>query len=281
MNVGCRTARLVGLLVMFPAALHAQAGRADLRYVAPLPAVVTFTTVDSLHNTISGLPMADMKMSGTMHATNELRFVPVENGFAVTATLLQMSGAMTTPMGSVPLDASDITLDDFTIGVRGPDNMAAGPGAVPNANASPADLMGTSRAMSGLIRVPGRELRIGESWGDTLHVPQTVEELTVEMTFVSRGTYASDSIVAGRILNVLRITSEVTLEMTGAAHGMTIGHSMHMTTEETVLWDSARHIPLYRDAVTQTRSEAFTPQQDMPLHTVGRLRSIATAEPQG
>lgn len=283
MYVGRRTLVAALLVLLTAASARAQDGRADLRYVAPLPAVVSFTTVDTLESTTSGFPMGDMKTTGTIHSVSELRFTPVDDGFAVTATLRELSGVMNTPMGSMPLSIDDGVAVELTMGTTGPDpeDMPASFSATPAPGASAAEMMGPARAVAGIIGLPGRELRLGESWADTVHMSPTVEGMTMEMTIVTHGTYAADTIVDGRTLNVLRISGEMTTKATGSMQGTEINQDMTSTSDDTVLWDSARHIPLFRRGVSEMRSESLLPQQGMTIRMSATTRSVTTAEPQG
>lgn len=187
------------------ASAQGQAGTADLRYVQPLPSSVTFTSVDSISNTM-GMPTG--------------------------------------------------------------------------AGASVGDMIGSARAMSGLLPLPGRELRIGESWADTVHATPTVEgtEFEVDVTFA--GTYVSDTMVDGRHLNILRFETTLVSELNGTMQGMEVSQKMTSTTSEIVLWDSALHSVVHRDGTTETATEMYLPAQDMSMNSRGRSRSITTTQPQ-
>src|SRR5690606_29860227 len=108
MHAATRTALVLSLLLTAAAAsAHAQSGRADLRYVAPLPSAVLFTTIDTIESTMNGLPTGSMTTRGSLQSTSELRFDTGSGDVVVTATLKEMSGQMSSPMGSMPIDASE------------------------------------------------------------------------------------------------------------------------------------------------------------------------------
>lgn len=277
-----RTVLIASLLLPVAAAsAQAQAGRADLRYASPLPPVVLFTTVDSIENTMSGLPTGAMTTRGALQSTSELRFSAGPDGIGVTATLKKMSGAMSTPMGSMPMDAGEGQPLELTIAATGPDPDAMGtvPGMA-GVGSSPGEVIGAARAVSGLIRVPGRALALGEMWTDTVHATPEEDGMTMDLTVVTRGTYASDTVVDGRTLNVLRITSELTSKASGNVQGMDVTQDMQATTDELVLWDSALHIPVFRDGVTRTSMDMLMPLNAMTMKMSGRTRSITSAQPQ-
>jgi hypothetical protein len=158
------------------ASAQAQAGTADLRYVQPLPSSVTFTSVDSISNTM-GMPTGEMTVTGSIRSVSELRFTPDGDSIVVTATLRELTGAMSTPMGEMPVEAGEAEPVEFRMSTTGidPEEWATTSGGGPQAGASVGDMIGSARAMSGLLPLPGRELRIGESWADTVHATPTVD----------------------------------------------------------------------------------------------------------
>lgn len=257
-------------------------GRADLRYVAPIPGVVVVTGTDSVSTTMSGMPMGDMTTTGYIRSVSELRFSSEADGLMLTGTLRELSGVMNTPMGEMPMNASAAEPVQVRLGARGPDpeelmkaQVAAG---MPN---SPEDGLASQRALAALLMLPGRELRVGETWTDTTRLSPTIEGMQTDVTVITRGTYTGDTIVGGRTLNVLDITSEMTNRVSGSMQGMDMTQTMTAETRERVLWDSARHVALHRDGTSDIRSEIAVPAQGMTLNMKGRSRSIVVAEPQG
>jgi hypothetical protein len=280
MNGVCRstlTATIV--LLLTAAAADAQTGRADLRYVAPLPATVTFTTVDTVTSTVSGTPAGDISTTGVIHSVSELRFAPAAEGFVVTATLKALNGVMSTAMGDEPVESGEGEPVEFRLGVTGADmeELSRSLGATPEAATSPGEVLGSGRAMAGLMNLPGRELRLGETWVDTLRLAPVVEGLQTTMEIVSRGVYAADTTVDGRTLNVLRVTSELTSNLSGAVQGMNITQKATSSTEETVLWDSARRMPLVREATGRMLTESFISDYGITMIMNAHTRSHTTA----
>lgn len=101
------------------------------------------------------------------------------------------------------------------------------------------------------------------------------------MVVVTHGTYTGDTVLDGRLLNVLRISTEMTLRMHGTLQGMNMTQDMTTSTDERVLWDSSIHLPVSKDATGTFRSELSFSQQGMTMVTTGSTRSITTAQPQG
>lgn len=259
----------------------ADAQTADLRYVAPLPSAVTFTTTDSVSNTIMGMPPGPMTTSGAMHGISRVRFVPTDSGLSISINLVELTGSMSTPMGDVPLEVGESEAVSLMLDERGPDEAAllAAMGARPTGG-SPENQFGPQRGLSGLVRVPGRSLRAGETWTDSMTISTDVEEMKVEGVMKLRGTYAGDTIVDGLTLNVLRIESEMTSTTSGTTEGMQVKQDLASTGQGTILWDSSRHIPLRSDITADIRANTNMPAAGMSFDMTIRTRSITTAQPE-
>lgn len=285
-----RVRAALAVIALLPAgqSVHAQAGTADLRYRAPLPASVTYVTIDSmwtatsgLPSGMSGLPFGDVRTTTWARAVNELSFAAVDDGLDVTAVLEELQGTVATPMGDMPITAGNIPAVTIRMTERGPDpEDIAGKMATQPVQASPGDVMGSAKAGSGLLTLPGRELGLGETWSDTVRMSPEVEGLKGELVIVTHGTYSADTVHDGRTVNVLQIQTEMTMSMNGAVGGIAMTHQMVSSTRERVLWDSARHYSLSRDAVGQVRTEMSMPDHGMTTVMTGRTRSITTAQPE-
>jgi hypothetical protein len=269
---------VVSVLLVSGSSLHAQTGKADLRYRAPIPALITYVTIDSSQATVSGLPMGDMTTTSFIRAVSELSFAPVEGGFDVTAVLKELHGSTGTPMGSVPISATNVPPVTVRITEAGPDPEAVAGIATPTAlGAAPGNMIGSTKALASLLALPGRELALGETWTDTVRMTPELEGVAAEVVTVTHGVYAADTVVNGRTLNVLRITSESNMTMTNTMEGMNIAQHLTMTTEARVLWDSSQHHPTSRDATARLRTETTMVERGMTMVMTGTTRSIATA----
>jgi hypothetical protein len=230
---------------------------------------------------MSGLLMGDMTSTSFTRAVSELSFAPVEDGFDVTAVLKELQGSTETPMGGMPISATNVPPHTIRITAAGPDleavaEAAAGVATPTALGAAPGNMTGSAKALSGLVSLPGRELALGETWTDTVRMTPEVEGVTAEMVVVTHGVYAADSVMDGRTLNVLMITSETNMTMTGTIQGMAIVQHMTTTVDERVLWDSSRHHPTSRDAAGRIRMETTMVEHGMTMIMTDTTRSITT-----
>lgn len=263
-------------------AASAQSGGADLRYAAPLPDSAVFTTTDSMSTTTSGLPTGDMSSSGIVRTTSSLAFSAAANTHRVTARLHDLSGSISTPMGDMPLSTGAVEPMVLTVTEKGPDADELYRAQIEGvAGSTPASLIGAQRAMSGLLTLPGRVLQIGETWTDTVRLSPTVEGLSFEMEAVLHGTYEKDTTVAGRRLNVLRISTEMNMTSGGLVQGMSMTQDMTSLGEEKVLWDSALRIPVQRDGTAEVSMTTHMPDAGMSLIMNSTTRSHTTGSVAG
>lgn len=272
-----RTSVAVAAVFMTAVPLSAQAGRADLRYVSPVPASITYVTTDSSSNSMSGLPTGDRTSDTYMRTVSELVLAQDGAEIEVSAELKELEGKTTTAMGDVRIDADDVPPATIRLSAHGPDPEAVAmlqPASV--TGTSPANIIGSARLFSGLIRVPGRELVMGGTWVDTVTMSPAVEGQKGDMVVVTHGTYASDTVIAGRDLNVLEIRTEMIMTMSGTVHDVPTSSQVTTTAAERVLWDSGLHYPAARSGIGEVRIE--TTVRGITIVVNGTTRSVTTSE---
>ena len=260
--------------VSAPPTLTGQTGRADLRYVAPLPASVTFTSVDSLRNTLSVLG-EEMVVAGSMRTVSRIDFPPARRDTAV-ITLLEVAGQMTTPRGEVPISNVSIAPVEIALSEQGlPYDRMSG-GAAPAAGTSPGHQMASSQMMSGLLRLPGRVLGVGETWDDTVRFSPIVEGMKADMVVITHGLYAADSVMNGKTINLLQIATEITMKMNGTVQDTEIISNMATASKERAGWDSSLHTLVFRNALTHTSIEMSAPAEGMKTASNATSQHVTT-----
>lgn len=270
------------LLLALATPLHAQRGRADLRYAAPLPDSITYVSADSIWSTISGMPgMGDIATTMGVRATVALSFAPAgADSLIVTAVLNDMKGSVSTPMGDMPANASNLPPQTLRISAKGVSAEAVmaqmrTPPFAPGMDIGP--IIGMSKAGAAMLVLPGRELAIGATWTDTLKLPLDIEGMKGEMHSVTHGTYAADSVVDGELLNVIDIRTEMTMTMNGSVQGMDMSQKTTTSLVERLLWNSAKHHAVQRDGTGEMASETSMPAQGMTMSMKGRTRILINA----
>lgn len=255
-----------------PGVLAQTPGRADLRYTAASPYRVSYQSADTVDMTTSMAGM-DMNMQVRMSTKVNASVAPAAEGMTVEVEVESLDGSVDSPMGVMPLPAGQMPpASTLRFTVRGPElDLEATAGAA----ASPDQLIGQSRMGSlPMVRLPGRELRIGETWQDTLRFDGEVEGQRIDVTMITRGTYRGDTTVAGALLNVLEVNGTMDMKMSGfaAGAGMQIDATVRNESRETVLWDSSRHVVVQRTLAGDMTMDSTTPNG--PVKIGGRGRTV-------
>lgn len=277
MNIARSSTLAVAYSLLAIGGASAQSGSADLRYAAPLPDSAVFVTIDSMSSTTSGLPTGDMSTSGHVRTTSSLAFSTAGDQHSVTARLHELSGSISTPMGAMPLNMRDVDPLELALTEKGPDPEELYRKQVTNlSGSSPESLIGAQRALAGLLNLPGRVLQIGETWADTVQLSSTIEGLSFDMEVVLHGTYEKDTTVAGRTLNVLRLSTDMTMNSSGVVQGMNMTQDMTSAGEDTILWDSELRIPVWRQGTAEVNMTTNMPDAGMSLVMNSTTRSHTT-----
>jgi hypothetical protein len=256
-----------------PQLVTGQTGRADLRYVAPLPASVVFTSIDSLRNTMTGLG-EEIVLTGNIRTTSRIDFPPARRD-TIVITLLEVAGQMTTPMGVVPISNVGIAPVEIVLSDQGPpyDRMA---GSAAPGGASPGHNMASAQMMAGLLRLPGRILNIGETWDDTVRFAPTVEGMKTDMVVITHGIYAADSVMNGKAINLLQIATEMTMTMKGVMQDTEISSTMTITSKERAGWDSSLHTLVFSNSLAHTNVEMSAPTGGIKTASNATVQHITT-----
>jgi hypothetical protein len=231
--------------------------RADLRYTAPLPEKVSYTSTDSINVVIGGLPTGNMTTTGYTNTSVDVAFTPAGDSVRLRSQVTAIGGQMETPMGVMPVE---VPLPEPTEMMIGPKGMRLDPDFGGMSERSMQDLMGMAQNSAlPLVALPGRALERGESWTDTLRTKGDVGELNIDMQVIVRGTYARDTVVDGRTLNVIAYDNTMTMKSSGTYQGMAVEQAMEVTSDEAVLWDSARHHVVSRTATSVMKMDTTLP----------------------
>lgn len=226
-------------------AQEARRGRADLRYTSPMPAKLSYVSVDSMQMVNSGTPIGDMTINANMRSIVDLDISAADVGVRMKAQLKEFTGSVETPMGNMPVPTQATnTSTEFNVGIKGMDLKKSFEDAKKAGLPSGGDmqsLLGRTRESAPLLVLPGKELNLRETWTDTLTANETIEGLVINVQMVVRGTYERDTVVAGRTLNILAIQTVTSMKSNGILQGMQMDQTVNTTASDHVLWDSDHH----------------------------------------
>jgi len=233
------------------AAAPLQAQQADLKYVGQ-PLRVAYTTADTVNTSMQPMGMTmDMRINSVV----EFEFLAGDS-LVVKAMLKEFGGSADTPMGPQPVPAPPSnTVATLRITPQGP-NPNDSPGGMDQFSNPAPEVLVKARAIAALPYVPGRSVRMGETWADTLQVDQTSDGTTIKGRVIVNGTYRADTTVAGKRLNIIDFTTVSELESSGMMQGQQIDQEIRTEATTRMLWDSARHVAVSMDMNGTMKADA-------------------------
>lgn len=223
---------------------------ADLRYHVTSPLELRYVSADSGATEMQGLPMGAITTSTRMTASYSVSMSPAGDSVRVHVATDSASGTAEAMGRTQQLGAEMMGPPaEFTIGAAGlNEQLVAMDSEMDLQNAMAG--MGQAAATNLVLLLPGREVRIDETWTDTLSQAGSMDDLEIESTTIIRGSWTGDTTVSGITYHVLRYTTSMDVTGSGTVQGMDVTQTMKGERTETVLWDPARRIVVDRRHAT-------------------------------
>ena len=236
---------LTGCAAAPPNAPPAPAG-VMLSYAAPAPMTATYEFVDSSGFNIRGGAIGDITVAARASGTAEAAIAPK-------GTDVEMRVKVTDLTGSFSNSAMGGTTSATEADVQGEAVMTVSPRGV----LTIAQLPTTSRSAQGIgmgagffrrftVRLPAVPVTRGSAWTDTVRASDDNAGVKSAVTDVVTATWARDTVVAGRTLNVLTHSTQRTLEVAGTSEGVQIAQKLSGTATGYTLWDPQRNLVVER-----------------------------------
>lgn len=248
---------VIAMLVIPDSAL---AQTADLRYRVTNPVQLSYASTDTARTEMQGLPTGpvtsrmNMRLTYTMNmssAGDSVRVRVATDSAAGTVEVMGQTQHLGTELMGSPAE--------FLVGPTGLHETVLSMGEI-DMQSSMSTGLGQAAASNLLLLLPGREVRIGETWSDTLKQTGSVSGMEIDAVTIIRGSYVSDTTVAGATHKQLRYVSESNMTSAGNMQGMNMKQTMTGERIETVLWDPVRRIVVERRHTT-----AMTMNMEVPM----------------
>ncbi|CAN5687367.1 hypothetical protein BH23GEM10_BH23GEM10_03560 [soil metagenome] len=245
-----RAVSCFAVVVTIVAGTTVQAQTADLRYHITSPIELRYMSADTGATDMQGLPTGGITTSTRMTATYSVSMSPLGDSvrvYVVTDTAAGTAEAMgrTQQLGAEMMGPPA----EFTIGAVGlSEQLVAMDSEMDLQNAMAG--MGKAAATNLVLLLPSREVRMGETWTDTLSQAGSMSGMEIESTSIIRGSWTGDTAVAGATYHVLSYTTDMGITGSGTVQGMDVTQTMKGERTETVLWDPARRIVVDRRHVS-------------------------------
>lgn len=181
-----------------------------LAYGMPSTATAQYMIADTMEINVDS-PMGSMTVPQTTEATLDVTFSNATGGLGIAATIADYKVTMENPMtGAMSADESDVSgAFDLVLSRTGEVSI----NDVPTASGNAANLSGF-RSMSQSIfpRLPDATVMPGESWVDTVTWSGTDGPAEIATTSVVTSTVVGDTIVDGRTVVRVDVSSTGTME---------------------------------------------------------------------
>lgn len=123
--------------------------------------------------------------------------------------------------------------------------------------------------------LPGRSIRLGQTWKDTIEWEETTEEALISVREIISGQYIRDTVVMGRTLNVLHTQAEQEIQTNGLNEHMEVRRNLRGDAARRLLWDPVRRIVIASEERVRLngiyQSRAIN-NQTFPMHVSSSLR---------
>lgn len=215
---------------------------ATLAYTMPAAADVRFRTSDTI-DVVMQMPMGggEMKMHIGSAGTVRMTFVPAGEALEVHARYEEFSGRLSNPMmGDVRAGLAEVAGEFvFRLDRGGEVETLSGPTVVEKV----VQILGSAEPFRGFFPpLPRRVVARGETWTDTIRVEESTDELEIRRESIVSSAWTSDTVVAGRMLRVIRGRAATTLSVLGSAEDAVFAQQLVGSENTTALWDPERKL---------------------------------------
>lgn len=245
LSIGAVTTLLAGCAAAPPAAPPAPAG-VTLAYGITAPATLTYEFTDSNTFNIRGGAIGDISVSARASGTAEAAVAPQASDVAMRVKITDLTGSFTNSAvgGTTNVTEADVQGEAvLAITPRGGFTLTQLPTMTRGAQGIG---MGAGFFRRFVVRLPAERIQRGASWTDTVSASDNNGGVRSAVKDVVTATWARDTVVAGRTLNVLTHSSQRTLEIAGTSEGVEIAQKLSGTATGQTLWDPQRNLMVER-----------------------------------
>ncbi|HEY0303843.1 MAG TPA: hypothetical protein VGC44_02675 [Longimicrobiales bacterium] len=217
-----------------------------LRYAATAPATVTYQFADSSGFNIRGGAIGEINVTARGTGTADATLAPKGTDVELRIKITDLVGSFTNSAmgGTINATESDVTGEAvLTLSPRGVMTIGQLPTTTRNAQGVG---MGAGFFRRFTVRLPAGPIQRGATWTDTVTASDDNSGVKSTVNDVVTSTWARDTVVAGRTLNVLTHSTQRTMEISGSSEGVQIAQKLSGTATGYTLWDAQRSLIVER-----------------------------------
>jgi hypothetical protein len=222
----------------------------SLTYAATAPVTATYAFADTSSFNIQGGAIGDIRATTRSAGTVNATYAPKAPDVEVRMTITDLSGAFTNSAmgGTTNVTEADVPGEAvLTVGPRGTLTVVQTPTA-----SRAAQQVGMSAAFFRrfIIRLPAGRVQRGAVWTDTIANSEDAAGMKSSVSDIVTSTWARDTTIAGRTLNVITHSTQRRLEVAGSSEGVQIVQKLSGTATGYTLWDAQRNLVVERSETT-------------------------------
>jgi hypothetical protein len=223
----------------------------QLVYAASAPLTVTYQFADSSGFQIQGGAIGDIRVTASAKGTADATYTPKGTDVELRIRVTDLDGSFTNSAmgGTNSVTEADVQGDAIiTVSPRGVMTI----GQLPTTSRTAQGVgMGAGFFRRFTVRLPQGLVQRGASWVDTVTANEESAGVRSSVRDVVTATWARDTVVAGRTLNVITHSAQRTLEVAGTSDGVEIAQKLSGTASGYTLWDGQRNLMVERFETTE------------------------------
>jgi hypothetical protein len=220
-------------------------------YSVAAPITATYEFNDSSSFNIQGGGIGDIRATtrstGTVSAT-----------YAASGSNVELRIRVTDLAGSFTNSAMGGTTNATEADVTGEAILAVGPrgtltiNQLPTASRAAGQMgMGAAFFRRFVLRLPATPIQPGANWTDTITASEDAGGMKSSVTDIVTFTWARDTTVTGRTLNLITYATHRKLDVSGNSEGVQIAQNLTGTATGHALWDPQRNLIVERSESTR------------------------------
>jgi hypothetical protein len=219
-------------------------------YAVSAPTTVTYQFTDSSMFNIKGGAIGDIRATTRGQGTVEITLSPRAADLEGRVKITDLSSSFTNSAmgGTTTATTADVQGEALlTISPRG----AVAVNQLPTISRTAQQVgIGTGFYRRFTVRLPAQRVQRGSTWTDTISSTEETGGIRSTVHDIVAATWARDTIVAGRSLQVITHSTRRTLEVAGTSEGVQIAQKLAGTATGYTLWDAQRNLLFERFEAT-------------------------------
>jgi hypothetical protein len=217
-----------------------------LRYGVSAPVTASYGFADSSGFNIRGGAIGDIAVVARATGTADATVAAKDSGVELRIKITDLTGTFTNSAMGGTINATEADVQGeavLAVSPRGALTIAQLPTTTRNAQGIG---MGAGFFRRFTVRLPAGPVQRGAAWTDTVTASEENAGVKSTVTDVVTSTWARDTVVAGRTLNVLTHSTQRTLEISGTSEGVQIAQKLSGTATGYTLWDPQQSLAAER-----------------------------------